>query len=286
MHILLFGGTGCVGTALDDVCTQAGVRLTAPGRAQVDVTNQRQLQDCVRDTRADVVIDCTALVGINPCEQHPDTAFLMHAVKTHWLLTASRDVGSAFVFTSSHAVFDGCSDQPYDETSPPLATSAYAASKLAGEQMTLALHPQGYVVRFPTLFGRRRNQVLGFVDKMAVMLLQGKSPTVAADKIDSPTYALDAAGALLETLGQGTPGLYHLCNAGQTSYHGLICRLRDRLGLSQEIGAGKDADFPALAPKPLRTAMVSLRRPPLRRWEDALDDWIATDRTALQELAR
>ena len=42
-----------------------------------------------------------------------------------------------------------------------------------------------YIIRFPTLFGERKNNLLGFVDKVIISLENNKDLKIADDKIDS-----------------------------------------------------------------------------------------------------
>ena len=57
-----------------------------------------------------------------------------------------------------------------------------------------------YVIRFSTLFGDRSNKLLGFVDKVIKQLKNNKTLKIASDKVDTPTYAKDAATELLKIL--------------------------------------------------------------------------------------
>ena len=139
--------------------------------------------------------------------------------------------------------------------------------------------PRHYVVRVPTMFGPRRNNALGFVDKMLALMRQGRELRIAADKIDSPTYSMDAARRTLELVRANAPyGLYHAVNQGRVSYYDFIVALRDMAGFDNRITAARDADFPALAHKPLRTAMRSDKLEPMRPWQEALSCYLRDEK--------
>ena len=68
-------------------------------------------------------------------------------------------------------------------------------------------------------------------------------------------------------------GVYHINNSGKTSYYNFISKLAKEIGYHKKIIKVKDSDFPSMAPKPLKTAMSSLKLPPIRSWQNALSDY-------------
>jgi dTDP-4-dehydrorhamnose reductase len=134
------------------------------------------------------------------------------------------------------------------------------------------------VVRFPTLYGPRRNASFGFVDKVLRWIAEGRELQIAYDKIDSPTYVKDAAEAVLRLVLNKKPyGTYHIANEGIVSYFDFIKQLAALLGATNTVHPVKDADFPSLAPKALKTSMRSVKIEPLRPWKHALEDYVTND---------
>lgn len=133
-----------------------------------------------------------------------------------------------------------------------------------------------YIPRFPTLFGARRNKSLGFVDKVIAKIIKGEELKIADDKIDSPTYSIDAADALISILEQKRPfGVYHVANTGRTSYYEFVIRVAELLKVDAKVGRAKSSDFDGMAPNALKTAMRSVKLDPLRHWKESLDEYIA-----------
>ena len=104
------------------------------------------------------------------------------------------------VQTSTHAVFDGTKNSSYNEKDIPKPNNIYSGSKYLSEVFVKSICKKNYIIRFPTLFGDRKNNLLGFVDKVIISLKNNKDLKIADDKIDSPTYAKDAAINLIQIL--------------------------------------------------------------------------------------
>jgi dTDP-4-dehydrorhamnose reductase len=277
VKILLFGATGCFGTAFTRSCTEAGHDFVGLSHDDVEATDADAVGTAIRDFRPDAVVNAVAIVGINPCEEDPARAYAVNTTAANSMMKAAKEIGAAFVQTSTHAVFDGRKIDPYVESDRPNAPNVYGVSKLAAEILAEGWCEPWYVARFPTMYGPRRNRSPGFVDKVLNWLANGQELRIADDKIDSPTFALDAARRVLELVTErADSGVYHVANDGQVSYHEFISRLAERLGYRDStIHAVKDAEFAAPAPKPLHTALASEKLPALRSWEDAMDAFLA-----------
>jgi dTDP-4-dehydrorhamnose reductase len=116
------------------------------------------------------------------------------------------------------------------------------------------------------------------VDKVLERIGKGEPLRIASDKIDSPTYSLDAASALVSMLKESLPfGLYHLANHGSVSYFDFVATILKMTGSDASLTAVKDSDFPFSGKKPLKTSVTSEKLQPLRRWEDALKSYLENE---------
>jgi dTDP-4-dehydrorhamnose reductase len=278
MKFLTFGATGAFGTAWGSVLARNVRSHVGLSHTDIDITDTDQLARAFQEHRPDVVVNAVALVGINPCEQRPIDAFKLHSIAVAHLARLCALHGATFIQLSTHAVFDGIKDGFYLESDQPNPTGIYAASKYAGELLASNICSAHYVVRLPCMFGPRQNLSLGFVDKVVASLTSGATLKIAADKIDSPSYTMDLAQALLEIVDRSRPfGLYHLANVGAVSLFDFVVELASIANFNIRVVPAKDADFPALADKPLKTAMSSAKLPKLRSWKVALRDYVKTD---------
>ena len=275
MRILLFGSTGMLGTAVELICKHSGIDYIGLDHSSIDITDFKAAQKLIDRYSPDVVINSVAIIGINICESNPIQAFNVNSFAVYHMARYCALKKIIFVQPSSHAVFDGLKNGYYTEEDLPAPLNIYSSSKYLAEILTINLCKRYYVVRFPTMFGVRRNKNLGFVDKVIEKVRKGEELKIADDKIDSMTYALDVAGQLITMLKRQMPyGVYHLANTGIVSYYDFVKKLIDLLGVDARLIRAKDSDFPALGYKPLKTAMRSIKLEPMRSWEDALSEYV------------
>jgi dTDP-4-dehydrorhamnose reductase len=277
MRILILGSQGQFGTSLEAACRDRGVDCYAAKRTDADLTDVAAVRHLVERESASVIVNTTTFGGIAECEADPAAALAVNITGTLRLaeLCAERDI--PLVQTSTHLVFRGDNPEPYVESDLPDPNSVYSASKLASEHLAATRCPRHYVLRFPTLYGARRNKAKGFVEKMIDLLLEDTPLRIADDRLDCPTWAYDAGQALLDLLmGNANYGRYHTANSGVVTYYDFVCALRDLLGSASKVDRAKDADFPSYPPKPVKVAIRSTRMAPLRSWQDALAAYCAT----------
>jgi dTDP-4-dehydrorhamnose reductase len=275
MSILLFGGSGAMGTAMERVCHSAGIECIQPTHAEVDVIDADAVAGSIVKHAPYVVINAVAIIGYDLCENDPVNAFRINSLPASSMAKACEAQGITFVQLSTHAVFDGRKNGPYTESDSPNPLNSYAATKYLADLYCRNLCSRHYVVRLPTLFGPRRNDRPGFVDKVLEMAAKGAALRIADDKIDSPTYSIDAASGLVGMLMDSLPhGVYHLANHGSVSYFDFVAKLLQLTGFTATLTPAKDSDFFFQGKKPLQTAMASEKLQPLRPWEDALQEYL------------
>lgn len=275
MKILLFGATGMMGTAIDFICNTKKINCIGISHKEVEITERKAVYEQIEKHAPEIVINCAAIIGTNTCESTPAYTFNVNSVAVSYMAKCCEQRKIVFVQPSSHAVFDGTKDGFYDEHDKPNPISIYSVSKYTAECIAMNQCAKHYIIRFPTMFGERRNHALGFVDKIIEKLVKREELKIADDKIDSMTYALDAADRLIWILKQELPyGIYHLANSGSVSYFDFVKKITEKLNIDCQLTRAKDADFSSLGYKPLRTAMSSAKLKPMRPWEDALSDYI------------
>lgn len=272
--LMVLGSSGTVGTAIETTCPDS-YNCIALKHEDIDILETAKLSAMIQEYRPSAIINCVAMASIDPCEKDPEMALNIHCRAVAGLAQACRNFNICLIQPSSHAIFDGMKNEPYTEDDLPKATGVYAATKLISERLVSAICTKYYIARFPTLFGPRRNQGSGFVDKVIDWLKKGHQLKIADDKMDSPTYSIDAARCIFSLIEKQVPyGIYHISNQGWVSYYDLVVKIRNILKAENTVIRAKDQDFPSAGFKPLKTGLSSIKIKALRPYEDALKEFI------------
>jgi len=277
MKILLLGSTGAVGTAFEYACRDRNIECISYTHDDIDVTDRVQLLETVVREDPYVVINCTGLVGINQCAESPSSAMKININTPKYLSRICKDLDVILVHFSTHTVFDGFNKIYYTEFVNPNPQNTYGATKLFGEEFVSNTCNKYYIFRFPTLFGPRQNDKIGFVDKVIEWIKEGRDLRIADDKLDSPTYTIDAANTILNIIeNKGEYGLYHIANDGGISLYEFVEELLKIMNADNKLERAKDSDFKSLEPKAVNTMMRSDKIPPMRNWKEALKEYVDT----------
>jgi len=275
MKILVLGSTGKLGTAVETVCQNRNISCVGLTHADIEITNPDEVRAIIEKKDPDIIVNAAGLVGITQCELEPQKAFNVNTIAINNLAKICNEKNITLVYIGTVGVFDGKKDGYYTEEDTPNPTNVYAISKYAGECFVKNICKNYYIIRLPTLFGKRRNKSLGFVDKVHMWLKQGKELRIADDKVDSFAYTIDAANALISILEKKMPyGIYHIANSGGASYYDFVSKLIEILKTGTKIIKTKDKYFKSEGYKPLKTPTKSIKLEPLRSWQDALYDYL------------
>jgi dTDP-4-dehydrorhamnose reductase len=278
VRIVVLGPSGQLGRELMRLLPGA----TALARARADLRDPRGAAAAVAALGPDVVVNAAADNRVDAAEDDPGPCVTVNALAVAALAAACRATGAFLLHVSTDYVFDGRAGRPYTEEDTPNPLGVYARAKYAGELLARALAPRQAVVRVAALYGPGGSPAKGgsFVDRVLARARAGERLRVVADQVTSPTWAPDAAAALVRLLprlvaGDAPGGLYHVANAGACSWHGLACRALALAGLGAEVEPIASPAPGARAPRPACSALATVRlaeigEPPLRPWEEAL----------------
>ena len=283
-RVLITGAHGQLGAAT--ARTFAGFDVTAHTRSTLDMTDAAAVNEAVRAAAPHLIVNCAAFNDVDGAEDRAAEALAVNAFAVCTLARAAEDVGARLVHYSTDFVFDGSASTPYTEDARPSPRGAYAASKLLGEWFALEA-PSAYVLRVESLFGSPANWAgrRGTLDGIVANLEQGREVRVFTDRIVSPGYVVDIAGATRHlALSDAEPGLYHCVNSGHASWYDVAREVASLLEISRPNLVPVTMDQMKLkAPRPRYCALAvdKLARAgfSMPAWPDALRRWLATRRT-------
>ena len=216
MRVLLTGASGQLATDILLTLADAGDDVTAPDRANLDITDRDAVRSAVHAFRPSVIINCAAWTAVDACEGDPDRALAVNGTAVGVLAEVADSVGAHLVHVSTDYVFSGTLDRPYTEQDVPDPLSAYGRSKLAGERAALANLPTATIVRTSWLCGEHGPNMV----KTILRLAGGDAPLrFVDDQRGSPTFTADLAPLLRVLAVTRVPGIVHATNQGAVSWY-------------------------------------------------------------------
>jgi len=272
MKILITGSDGQLGRSL--IAAPGKHLVEAAGHGRLDITNLAGVRAAVTGLAPDIVINAAAYNDVDGAERHRDEAYRVNALGPRNLALATAAAGIPLVHVSTDYVFDGTSTQPYQEYDQPRPLSAYAASKLAGEQAVKELNRCHYLVRTAWLFHPAGKNFLN------TMLSLSRRPQVKVvdDQLSSPTYAPHLAAAILTLIETQAYGVYHLAGLGGTSRFELTSLFFSMMRLKTEVLPVPHTEFPAIAVRPSYSVLTTIQEPriTLPPWQAGVAAFVRT----------
>jgi dTDP-4-dehydrorhamnose reductase len=279
MKVLVTGAGGQLGT--DVVAELRGRHEVTPcGHAELDVADADSVTNCLTRVHPEMVVNCAAWTAVDACEGDPERADRVNGAGPANLVAAAELIGARIVHMSTDYVFDGSKPTPYVETDEPNPASVYGRSKLLGEH---AMRPEDTVLRTAWVMGPHGNNML----KTVLRLLESDGELhFVDDQHGCPTFTGDLATAVGWFVDEDHPGLFHVTNAGPTSWYELACEISEVAG--HDAGrvhpiATADLDPPRPAPRPANSvlenaALRDVGLPQLRDHREALAETLAAIR--------
>jgi UDP-glucose 4-epimerase len=255
---LVTGGAGFIGSHIVERLLRDGHRA----RVLDDLSSGKEsnLESCrsevelikgdIRDAQlvnqamkgVDIVFHEAALGSVPRSVADPVTTHEVNMTGTLNVLLAARDAGvKRVVYASSSSVYGETPELPKREQMTPQPLSPYALSKLVGEHYASVFKlVYGFEVvslRYFNIFGPRQDpesQYAAVIPRFVTALLQGKSPVVYGDGLQSRdfTYVDNVVDAnLLASEASGVAGqAFNVACGGRYTLLDLLARLKEILG--------------------------------------------------------
>ena len=272
-----------LGTALQRVLKERGVRFVAPPESEFDITTLAGDQQIavkfaktLRDGEKGVIVNAAAYTNVERAEDEPDLALLVNERGAVNLARAAHENGLGFVHVSTDFVSDGFKAGAYLEDDEPQPLSVYGETKLAGEDSVLAENPEALVVRTAWVFGPGG---ANFPVKILEAARARPELKVVTDEVGSPTYTIDLAAGIVGLVGKQASGIYHLAGSGSCSRFELAQEVLRIAGLDTPIAPVTSDAFPTKAARPLNSVLDCSKAASLGvtmpDWHDALERFMA-----------
>ncbi|MDP2787353.1 MAG: dTDP-4-dehydrorhamnose reductase [Pseudomonadota bacterium] len=233
-RILLTGSRGQVGWELARSLATLG-EVVALDSSRLDLTDAAAIRRMVAEIKPRIIVNPAAHTAVDKAESEPDLAHAINATAPGILAEEAEKLGALLVHYSTDYVFDGSGNTARleDEATGPL--NVYGATKLAGEQAIQAACQRHLIFRTSWVYGARG---ANFLLTMRRLMRERPELKIVADQIGAPTWCRSLAEATAQVLAQVEApnrgadkpqpwGVYHMTNAGETSWHGFAQAILD-----------------------------------------------------------
>ena len=197
MNILVTGANGQLGNEMRRVAAERSDNYTFTDVAELDITDIDAVCAKVKETKADVIVNCAAYTNVDKAEDDVARADLINNQAAGNLAYAAKVAGATLIHVSTDYVFDGSSSIPYIETDDTCPTGVYGKTKLAGEMAVIATGCRSIIIRTAWLYSEFGKN---FCKTMLNLTATKPQLKVVFDQCGTPTYALDLANAIVTIL--------------------------------------------------------------------------------------
>jgi len=276
-RVLVTGARGQLGNDFCRTLEKHSYAVTATYLEELDITNLSAVREAVCGAGYFAVVNCAAYNDVDGAERDERAAISLNALGPRNLALACEEGGAALMHFSTDFVFDGEKGAPYTVADRPAPLSAYARSKLLGEELCRQFCRKLYLVRLSWVFGAAGK--VNFPRK--VLAWAGSRPIVKVveDQISRPAYTVDLVSVLIELMESGAFGLYHLANEGICSRYQWACHIVASAGLKVEIQPARTGEFSEAARRPAYSALdlypLDEMFGSLPTWQEATDRFLA-----------
>lgn len=275
--VLITGAGGQVGQEAVELFSRAGWTVVGLDHGRLDITDRAAVLTAVADARADAVVNLAAWNAVDAAESDPDGAFAVNAMAVRHLTEGCRRTGARLCHVSTDYVFDGTKEGAYVEWDRTNPLSAYGRSKEAGER---EVGTDALLVRTSWVCGAKGSNAVTTVLKLAADPERGLA--FVDDQRGCPTMAADLAATLVELVGEGHTGTFHVTNGGPVSWYEFAREILEVGGHDPDRVrpiATHEMDPPRPAPRPRNSVLdgVALRLsglPALRHHREALEEMV------------
>ena len=271
-RILLTGVNGQVGGAVLPLLREK-YEVVAPTRAELNLSDGAAVRRWVREVSPRWIVNPAAYTAVDKAESEPELAYAINAEAVRVMAGEAAAMGAVMISFSTDYVFPGDGERPWVETDATGPLGVYGASKLAGEQALAASGAAYFLFRTSWVYGATGNNFLRTILRLA---RDREEMKIVDDQHGAPTWSEDLARLVADTISQmesqaagkslvdvarEVGGVYHACNAGETTWFGFateFLRLAKEAKPEQKFArlvGIPSSEYPTPARRPLNSRM-------------------------------
>lgn len=259
MRVLVTGKNGQLGKSIHKIVTNKEQRneFVFVGREELDLGRSKNITDYFRYNNFDIIVNCAAYTAVDQAEEEHELANQINHLAVKKLAEVSRKKKAKLIHISTDYVFDGYSDQLYEETDETNPINEYGKTKLAGERaIQEVMLTNAVIIRTSWVYSEFGNN---FVKTMLRLGEERDEINVVSDQIGSPTYATDLAEVILKLIdfqdNEKPTEIYHYSNQGKISWYVFSKQIFKAANIDCWINSIKTLEYPTLARRPQNSLM-------------------------------
>jgi len=213
--ILLFGGTGFIGSRLKTALLEKDYKVADP---RIEVTCINEVRKTVEAEAPDYIINATGITGkpnVDWCEDHPIETYQVNVSGSLNIVSAALEKGITVAQIGSGCIYDGDNGgQGFsEEDEPNFFGSLYSRTRAISEKM---------LKDFPNVLQLRiRIPIMGISHRKNLIDKLLMYPSMI-NRINSCTVIEDFIPAVIQLMEMGTTGVINMCNPGPMDHAGIM----------------------------------------------------------------
>ena len=233
MRVLLLGSNGMLGLSLKKFFQQKhDVQLITGARTGADFCfdfcNDVALENCIKSSACDIVINASAIVNLSLCESDILNSYLVNARLVSVLSDICKKGDIYFVHISTDHYYSGDKNKKHSENDKLVFLNEYARSKFCGEQFALQ-YEKSLVVRTNIVGFKGNVEQPTFLEWAIASLKSDDKINVFSDFYTSSIHTLQFASILYDLICLNATGLFNVASSEVFSKKEFILSLSQSL---------------------------------------------------------
>lgn len=275
MKLLVTGFKGQLGYDIVNECQKRNIEAIGVDIDEMDITNPKQVDEVIHNSKVDVVIHCAAWTAVDKAEDEAELCRKVNRDGTENIANVCKELDIPMMYFSTDYVFNGLGEEPWNEYDHREPLNVYGQTKYEGELIVEKL-PKHFIIRISWVFGLNGNN---FIKTMLRLGKERGTVSVVNDQIGSPTYTYDLARLCVDMIQTQEYGTYHATNEGICSWYEFACEIFKQADIDIKVTPVDSNAFPAKAKRPSNSRMNKdeLDRHGFNRlptWQDALNRYL------------
>ncbi len=263
MRVLVMGKNGQLGRSINKLVSEDKYddEFVFVGRDELDLSSKDNITTYFNSNdKFDVIVNCAAYTAVDKAEEEVELANQVNHLAVKQLAEIAKAQQAKLIHISTDYVFDGKSNEPYNEADVTNPINVYGKTKLSGEQaLKEVMLTNAIIIRTSWVYSEFGNN---FVNTMLRLGKERDELNVVSDQVGSPTYAADLASAILEIIQNKefkgeiqVTQVYHYSNEGRVSWYRFSKEIFKLSNIKCKISPIKTNQYPTPAKRPGNTVM-------------------------------